>query len=339
MRILATSREALRVAGEARVSVAPLGSPAVELFLERARAARPGFEPDAEAVALAAAIVKRVDGLPLAIELAAARVHVLGLAEIASILEHRSALLRDSPAVDPARTALHELFEWSYDLLHADEKRLLHTLAVHRGGASLPSLAAIAATHGLDEPTIAYLVSALVDKSIVSAAFAGGVARYNLLDSVREYVLERLDESGDRAAARGAHAGYFAALADEGRDGVRGPDWLRWQRRLELENDNLWAALEYAQEAPDPAVASLLGTLGSYFALSERVSEGRRFLERALSASGDDAPIEPRIELLANLCYLATEELDLGARSRGGRASARARRGPRARRSCSGSRS
>ena len=94
---------------------------------------------------------------------------------------------------------------------------------------------------------------------------------------------------------------------------MRGPDWLRWQRRLELENDNLWAALEYAQEAPDPAVASRLGTLGSYFALAERVSEGRRFLERALSASGDDAPVELRVELLANLCFLATEELDLGA--------------------------
>ncbi len=217
VRILATSREALHVAGEVRIPVAPLGSTAVELFLERARAARPGFEPDAEAVALAAEIARRVDGLPLAIELAAARVNVLGLAELVSILERRAALLRDSPASDPSHTALQELVEWSYDLLHGDEKTLLQQLAVHRGGASLPSLAAVAATHGLNEATVAYLVSALVDKSIVSASFAGGVARYDMLDTVRDYVLERLAESGGLAAARGAHAEYFAALAEEAR--------------------------------------------------------------------------------------------------------------------------
>ena len=299
---------------------------AVELFLERARAARPGFEPDAEAVALAAEIARRVDGLPLAIELAAARVNVLGLAELVSILERRAALLRDSPASDPARTALQELVEWSYDLLHGDEKTLLQQLAVHRGGASLPSLVAVAATHGLNEATVAYLVAALVDKSIVSASFAGGAARYDMLDTVREYVLERLAESGGLAAARGAHAEYFAALADEARVELRGPEWLRWERRLELENDNLWAALAYARDAPDPAVAVRLGTLGWYFALAERVSEGRRFLELALSATrrrragrvADRAagrPLLPR---------------DRRARSRrcarGGRARARARR-------------
>ena len=292
--------------------MAPLEAAAVELFLERARAARPGFEPDAEAVALAAEIVRRVDGLPLAIELAAARVNVLGLGELVSILERRAALLRDSPASDPARTALQGLVEWSYDLLHGDEKTLLQQLAVHRGGASLPSLVALAARHGLNEATVAYLVAALVDKSIVSASFTGGAARYDMLDTVREYVLERLAESGGLAAARGAHAEYFAALADEARVELRGPEWLRWERRLELENDNLWAALAYARDAPDPAVAVRLGTLGWYFALADRVSEGRRFLELALSATDDDAPVELRIEQLADLCYIATEEFDLG---------------------------
>ena len=218
VRILATSREALRVAGEVRVPVAPRRTlAAVELFLERARAARPGFEPDAEDVALAAEIARRVDGLPLAIELAAARVNVLGLAELVSILERRASLLRDSPASDPSRTALQALVEWSYDLLHGDEKTLLQQLAVHRGGASLASLVAVAATHGLNEATVAYLLSALVDKSIVSASFAGGEARYDMLDTVRDYVLERLAEGGGLAAARGAHAEYFAALADEAR--------------------------------------------------------------------------------------------------------------------------
>jgi predicted ATPase/DNA-binding SARP family transcriptional activator len=313
VRILATSREALHATSEVRVPVAPLRSAAVDLFFERARAARPGFEADAEAAALAAEIVRRVDGLPLAIELAAARVNVLGLAELVSILERRSALLRDSPASDPARNALQELVDWSYDLLHGDEKTLLQQLAVHRGGASLASLAAVAATRGLNEATVGYLVAALVDKSIVSASFSRGAARYDLLDSVREYVLERLAESDGLAAARAAHAEYFAALADEARGELRGPEWLRWERQLEPENDNFWAALAYARDAADPAIAVRLGTLGWYFTLAERVSEGRRFLELALSSSLDDAPSDLRIELLATLCYLATEELDLDA--------------------------
>jgi predicted ATPase/DNA-binding SARP family transcriptional activator len=309
LRILATSRETLHATGEARLPVAPLGAAAVDLFLERARSARPGFEPDGDAVALAAEIARRLDRLPLAIELAAARVNVLGLGELLSILERRATLLRDSPVSDPGRIALRGLVDWSYDLLHADEKTLLQHLAVHRGGASLVSLAALAATHGLNEATVAYLVSALVDKSIVSASFSGGTARYDMLDTVREYVLERLDESGRLESARGAHADYFAALAVEAWVGLRGPAWLDWERRLQLENDNLWAALDYAREASDSDVAVRLGTLGWYFALAERVSEGRRFLELALSAAGDDAPVE----LLATLCYLATEELDLDA--------------------------
>jgi predicted ATPase/DNA-binding SARP family transcriptional activator len=323
VRIMATSRAALHVASEVRFTVAPLvlrgrgsegkRSAAVELFLERAGAARPDFEPDAEAIGLAAEIARRVDGLPLAIELAAARVNVLGLGEIVSILERRATLLRDSPAADPSRTALQGLVEWSYDLLHGGEKTLLKLLAVHRGGASLTSLKALAATHRINEATVAYLVAALVDKSIVSVAFSGGVARYDMLDTVREYVLERLTESGELAAARGAHAEYFATLADDARFELRGPEWLRWARRLELENDNLWTALAYARDRPDPVVAIRLATLWWYFALAERVSEGRRFLDLALPLTRDDAPIELRIELFAGLCYLATEELDADA--------------------------
>jgi hypothetical protein len=197
--------------------------------------------------------------------------------------------------------------------LHGDEKGLLQQLAVHRGGASLASLAAVAATHGVNEATVGYLVTALVDKSIVSASFSVGAARYDLLDSVREYVLERLGESGGLAAARAAHAEYFAALAEEARGELRGPEWLGWERRLELENDNFWAALAYARDAADHAIAVRLGTLGWYFTLAERVSEGRRFLELALSATRDDAHADLRIELLATLCYLATEELDFDA--------------------------
>ena len=157
------------------------------------------------------------------------------------------------PASDPSRTSLQGLVEWSYDLLHGDERTLVQQLAVHRGGASLESLAAIAATRALNEATVAYLVAALVDKSIVSASFSTGAARYDMLDTVREYVLDRLADSGELAAARQAHAEFFAALAEAAGTGLRRPEWQEWMERLELERDNLWAALAYAGDAQGDA--------------------------------------------------------------------------------------
>ncbi len=324
VRVLATSREVLHLAGEVRVTVGPLplgdprssngaSSPAMQLFVARARAARPGFKLTDEAAPLAAEIARRADGLPLAIELAAARLNVLGLAELLSVVERRLAVLRDRPESDPIRSALQDLVDWSYELLHADEKTLLHQIAVHRGGASLPSLIAVSANHGLDETTVTYLLGALVDKSIVSASFRKEEARYDLLDTVRDYVLERLAETGGLAPVRQAHADYFAALAETARTGLRGPDWLAWIKRLELELHNLWAALTYAHDAHDPDVAVRLGgSLGWYFSLAERVSEGRHFLEQALAAGpADERGL--RIDLFAWLSFLATEELDLDA--------------------------
>jgi predicted ATPase/DNA-binding SARP family transcriptional activator len=323
VRVLATSRTVLHVTGEARVYVEPLPvpdtesaetleSPAVQLFVERARAARPGFQVSGEAAPLVAEITRRVDGLPFAIELAAARVNVLGLGELLSVVERRLAL-RDRPAADPGRAGLQRLVEWSYDLLHGDEQTLLQQLAVHRGGASLQSLITLGAEHGLDETTVTYLLEALVDKSIVSVSFAGDAARYDLLDTVREYVLALLAERGALVATRKAHAEYFASLADAAWGGLRSPDWLAWTKRVAPENDNLWAALAYASETPDPGIAIRLGKLGWYHALTERVSDGRRFLELALAAAPDGVADDARFELLGYVCYLATEELDLPA--------------------------
>jgi predicted ATPase/DNA-binding SARP family transcriptional activator len=324
VRVIATSREVLHIAGEVRFIVEPLplpdpassdeSSPALRLFAARARAARGGFKLTGEAVPIAAEITRRVDGLPLAIELAAARVHVLGLAELLSMVERRLALLYDQPGSDPMRTALRGLVEWSYDLLHADEKKLLHHVAVHRGGACLASLIAVGSTHGLDETTVTYLLGALVDKSIVLVSFPTDEARYDLLDTVRDYALERLSHSGGLAAARRTHAEYFARLAEAARPALRGADWQAWTLRLTREHDNLWAALTTARDTPDPDVAIRLGaSLGWYFSFSERVSEGRHFLELAMASASDDAPVGLWIELLASVCFLATEELDLDA--------------------------
>jgi predicted ATPase/DNA-binding SARP family transcriptional activator len=325
VRVLATSREVLHLTGEVPVTLRPLqapeaatadgaDSPAVQLFAARARAARPGFELTAETVPLAAEIARRVDGLPLAIELAAARVNVLGLAELSSLVEHRVARLRGRSSPDPIRAALEGLVEWSYELLQAGEKALLHHLAVHRGGASLSSLRAVAANDGLDGGTVTSLLDALANKSIISVSFPAEEARYDLLDTVRDYALERLADNGALSAARKAHAEYFATLAEAARPGLREREWMDWVRRLELENDNLWAALAYAREKPDPGVAIRLGgSLGLYFSFVERVSEGREYLELALAAASDDAPVGLRADLLAWLCFLAMEELDFDA--------------------------
>ncbi len=290
-------------------------SESVRLFLERARASRPGLPLTEDHLALAAEICRRLDGLPLAIELAAARVSVLGLREILSALESRRPLFveaRDRRAV-PQRY-LRTVVAWSHDLLHADEKALLHQLAVFRGGAPLSAVVATAARSQLDAARVTQLLGALVDKSILTASFPDGGARYDLLDTVREYALEQMAKAGSLSAAQLVHAEYFATVADAARAELRGPDWLACTRRLELEHDNLWAALAYARDAPDPAIAVRLGAgLGWYFALAERVSEGRSFLEAALASASADAPVGKRIELLAFLCYLATEELDLDA--------------------------
>jgi predicted ATPase/DNA-binding SARP family transcriptional activator len=321
VRVLATSREVLHVPGEARFAVEPLAlpdssddvAPAVQLFVDRARAARPRFELTPATAETVAEICRLVDGLPLAIELAAARLNALGLAELLLVVERRLALLSDRPAADAGRAALRTLVEWSYDLLHEDEKSLLHEVAVHRGGASLPSLVAVGASRALDEATVTYLLGVLVDKSILSVSFPAEGARYDLLDTVRDYVLERLAETGRLDAARRAHAEYFATLADAAWAELRGRDWQTWVRRLDLEHDNLWAALTYARDAHDTGIAARLASLAWYFTVAERVTEGRRFVELALAEASDDVPSDRRLDALAGLCFLATEELDLDA--------------------------
>jgi len=326
VRVLATSREPFRLPGETRLALEPLAlpeagsvdgatAPAVALFLERARAARAGFDAKGDSAELAIQICRRVDGLPLAIELAAARVNALGLSEILSSLDRRFAALETEGGLRPEENrALETLVAWSYDLLHADEKTLLHHLALHRGGASLPALSTQAAEHGLDQATTTQLIGLLVDKSIVTVSFPGGNARYELLDTVREYVLRALEQSGGLAAASRSHAAYFLSLAELAREELRGADWLACLELAQLENENLWAALTYAREARDGAAALRLGAaLGWYFALAERISEGRRYLQLALDAAPDDASDDLRAELLAFLGYLASEEFDLEA--------------------------
>jgi predicted ATPase/DNA-binding SARP family transcriptional activator len=322
VRVLATSREVLRVGGEARCTISPLPvedsedpveSAAVALFEARAAAARPGFRLTERTAPIATKIVGLLDGLPLAIELAAAQINVLGLPELCSLLERRLGVFERPGAPDEVGAAVATLVEWSYDLLHANEKTVLEGIAVHRGGSSLGSLTTLGTSAGLDEPTVAHLLGALVDKSIVSVSFPADEARYSVLDTVRDYVLRQVDDDGGLGDLRRAHAEHFASLADASRAGLRGAEWRAWLERLEPENDNLWAALAFAREAGDADLAARLGaSLGWYFATAERVSEGRRFLEAARDV-GAPADSGVHAELLALLCYLAFEELDFEA--------------------------
>ena len=334
-----TSREALHVAGEVRIPVAPLRSAAVELFLERARAARPGFEPDAEAVAHAAEVARRVDGLPLAIELAAARVNVLGLAELVSILERRAALLRDSPASDPSHTALQELVEWSYDLLHGDEKTLLQELAVHRGGASL----AVARGGRSDaRPQRG-------DRGVSRLRAGRQVDRVGLVRGRRRPVRHarhrprvraraprrerraRLRPRRPRRVLRGAGRARRASSC-AGRNGCAGSAGWSWRTTI--------SGLRSSTPATRPTRRSRFGSArsaGTSRSPSASPKDGASSSSRC-AATRDDAPVELLIELLASLCYLATEELDLDAALEAGeRALTLAAR--RRRRSSSGSRS
>jgi predicted ATPase len=231
-RVLATSRQLLQITGEAQHRLSPLAVPgaeaqaldeltsseAVRLFAERARAVRRRLEPH-ESPALVADICRRLNGLPLAIELAAARLNVFGLAEIHSLLE-RGCASRDPKATDAAR-GLEEVLAWSYDLLHGDEKTLLHQLALQPGGAPLSSLVAAAANNGLDEATVIQLLGALVDKSIVTVSFPSGAARYDILDTVREYALARLARR-ERKRPRRARETPFLALAGSPGAAARG---------------------------------------------------------------------------------------------------------------------
>ena len=197
----------------------------MRLFLERARASRPGLPLTEDRLALAAEICRRLDGLPLAIELAAARVSVLGLREILSALESRRPLFveaRDRRAV-PQRY-LRTVVAWSHDLLHADEKALLHQLAVFRGGVPLSAVVATAARSQLDAARATQLLGALVDKSILTASFPDGGARYDLLDTVREYAVEQTGQG--RQPERGP-AGARRVLRDRGRRRADRASWAR----------------------------------------------------------------------------------------------------------------
>ncbi|MFE1023562.1 BTAD domain-containing putative transcriptional regulator [Streptomyces sp. NPDC058818] len=290
--VLATSREPLGVPGESLRPVEPLPEPAaLRLLADRGAAARPGFRTDAdeETAAACAEICRRLDGLPLAIELAAARLRMLTPRQIADRLDDRFRLLTSgSRTVLPRQQTLRAVVDWSWDLLDAEERGVLGRLSVFAGGCDLAAAEAVCGPAALDA------LGSLVDKSLVVAAPSGGDGmRYRLLETVAEYAAERLDETGGRAAAERAHLTYYRELARTSDPLLRGPQQLTAIERLEREYENLRTALRHAiAERDEQEALSLSLSLVWYWQMRDLRVEARNWFSEVM-ALGPDPFAEP----------------------------------------------
>ncbi len=288
--IVATSREALGVAGEIvwRVPSLSLSDDAIELFLDRAAAVDPAFAAAGVSTGMIADVCRRLDGIPLAIELAAARLKVLSIDQILSRLSDRFRLLTGGSRTAVARQrTLEATVDWSYDLLSEPERRLLYRLSVFAGGWTLETAEDVCSGNGVDRGDVLDLLSRLVDKSLASVDHeAGGQRRYRFLETVRQYGRERLLQSGDTATTRDRHAAYFLELARLSEPEMTRSDQVAWLKRLQLEHENLRSALEWRLAAPDGGERGLeLATTLFWFWLKRaHFAEGQHWLERALAA-------------------------------------------------------
>ncbi|MGW0537018.1 AfsR/SARP family transcriptional regulator [Streptomyces sp. NPDC003032] len=297
LRVLATSQEPLGLTGEAVFLVEPLDADdAVGLFAARAAASAPGFtlaDPgDAEAVA---EICRRLDGIPLALELAATRVRTLGVKELAARLGDRFRLLTSGQRGAPARQqTLRAVIDWSWELLSAPERIVLRRLAVHRDGCTLEAAEAVCAGDGVAREDVLDLLTRLVDRSLVvvaamapgrvgAGAGAGAATRYRLLESVAAYAVERLLEMEDLTGVRERHLRHYLALAERAEPRLRDGGQRVWLGRLDAEAANLRAALEEAVRGDSPREAvRLAGALAWWWLLRGRLTEALRSLSAVL---------------------------------------------------------
>jgi predicted ATPase/class 3 adenylate cyclase len=328
LKVLATSRTPLRLYGEKEYAVPPLSVPdvkhlpdlktlsqyeAVRLFIERAKSAKADFEvTDASAPAVAEICV-RLDGLPLAIELAAARVKMLPPKAILQRLGSRLKLLTGGARDLPERQrTLRATIEWSFALLDEGEQLLFGRLAVFSGGRTLEAIEAICDAEG-DLPVEAFDgISSLVDKSLLRQEEGpNGEPRFVMLETVHEFAREKLEQSAETQEIKRAHAEYFLTLAEEAYPELKGPDQLEWLKRLEAEHDNMRAALSWASERKAAEVALKLGgALWWFWSVRDYYSEGRRWLEAALAIEGRVSP-EVRAMALAGVGELALDQGNL----------------------------
>jgi predicted ATPase/DNA-binding SARP family transcriptional activator len=301
VRILATSREPLGIFGERLQTVRPLTFPAataaaglsatelasysaIELFVARATATAPDFALDAERAALVAAICQRLDGIPLALELAATRVRSLGVHQLAARLDDRFRVLASGERGAPLRQrTLQGMIDWSWELLGDQERVVLRRLAVHAGGCTAEAAEAVCSAAGVLPDEVLDTLSRLVDRSLVVMVDEPDGVRYRLLESVLAYGLERLREAGEIDQVRDRHSRYFLDFAEQADPQLRGHDQRRWLRRLDAETANLHSALDHAIRQGDAGLALRLTCAQSwYWVLRGRLNEGSAALARAL---------------------------------------------------------
>jgi predicted ATPase len=306
LKILVTSRERLRISGEHAFPVPPLAlpdpkqllssnsdvakallqCPAVQLFTQRALEVKQDFTITNENVPVVAEICIRLDGLPLAIELAAARVRMFSPQAMLARLESSLKLLTEGARDLPARQqTLRSTFDWSYDLLNEDEKKLFARLAVFAGGCMLEAAEAVCNSRGDLGINVFDGLGSLVIKNLLQQVVQkDDELRFIMLQTIHEYALERLEASGEAEATRRAHANYFLKLAEEAELHFAGAQEAVWLNSLELEHDNLRLALRWAEENGEPDISlRLAGSLGWFWRVRGYFSEGGKWLEGALS--------------------------------------------------------
>lgn len=345
LEVVATSRESLGIDGEAVWPVPPMAVPsrapgdaelgprtpdleasdAVRLFLDRARLRRPAFALTPADAGAVAEICRRLDGMPLAVELAAARVNVLSVAQIADRLHDRFRLLTGGGRTTlPRHRTLRAAMDWSHDLLTGPERAALRALSVFAGGFALEAAEAVCAGVAADGRTavvtaadVLDLLARLVDKSLVIADEHGGVTRYRMLETVREYAAEQLDGAGEATATRERHAAWCLDLAEAALSQRTGPEQTTWMERLTVEHDNLRAGLGWclADEHGTLLGLRLGGVLAWFWEARGHAGEGRRWLE-ALLARGGDAPPDVRARALHGAGALASLQGDVDQAAR-----------------------
>lgn len=296
-RIVTTSREALGVAGEVPWQVPSLDDEtATRLFVERAAQLRGGFTPDGATLDVIRGICRRLDGIPLAIELAAARMRMLSPAHIAAALDDRFRLLTGGGrGVMPRQQTLETSVAWSYDLLDEAERLLLCRLSVFAGGFSFDAAERVGAGALIEPRAVMDLLAHLIDKSLVQADAVHTGERYRLLETIRMFARDRLVESGEANTTRARHCDYFVALSETAEPALALADGPLWLARLEAEHDNLRAALEWADANGQVEwQLRMLGALTLFFELRAHLGEGGRWFARALGADGAPSSIRAR---------------------------------------------
>ena len=338
--ILATSREALAVAGEVVRRIPPLAAPppgdlpplerladfgAVRLFLERARAVRPDIALTPRNAPAVAELCRRLDGIPLALELAAARVGVLAVEQLSAHLDQQFRLLTGgSRAALPRQRTLRAAVDWSYDLLSDRERALCRRLSAFAGGCTLEAVEAVGAGDGLAREDVLDLLARLVEQSLVIAEEQeDGATRYRLLEPLRQYAAERLAEAGEVDAIGDRHAAHFLALAEAAAPHLRGPQPSAqsrgpqpagWQQRLAAEQDNLRAALRRLVGRADAELAQRLALiLAGYCAWRGSIAEGGAHVQSVLPLARSAPPSGAAADVLARAGQLAAHLADYAA--------------------------